>query len=133
VSASTIPLADAPRLRREVTRTRVLRLVLAGALVACLLAGVLLARGPRVSSAPVLPVGSSGVVVLDLSASVETGKLKRIYTALTQLAETPGATFGLVIFAGWAYEALPPGTPARELGTSVHREGTQGPGPLVER
>lgn len=109
-----IPLADTPALHAVGVRTRVLRVALAVTLVAALAAAVLLARGSRVAPAPPLPVGSSGMVVLDLSASIESSKAKRISTALTQLAETNG-TFGLVIFTGWAYEALPPGTPAREL------------------
>jgi hypothetical protein len=115
VTDTAIPLAEAPTFRPAGSRTRVVRIALAATLLGLLVAAVVLSRGPRQRPVPPLPVGSSGIVVLDLSASVESNKAKRMYTALSQLAATKGGRFGLVIFAGWAYEALPPGTPAREL------------------
>jgi hypothetical protein len=115
VTDTAIPLADGATFRSVATRTRVVRIVLAAALLGLVVAAVLVARGPRIRPVPPLPVGSSGIVVLDLSASVESNKAKRMYTAISQLASTKGGRFGLVIFAGWAYQALPPGTPAREL------------------
>ena len=63
---------------------------------------------------PLLAFGSSGVIVLDLSPSVEHGTIARMYATLTQLAASKGR-FGLVVFSNQAYEALPPNTPAAEL------------------
>jgi hypothetical protein len=131
VTDTTIPLAEAPTLRSAGTRTRVVRIALAATLLGLLVAAVLLARSPRQTPVPPLPVGSGGVVVLDLSASVESNKAKRMYTALSQLAATKGGKFGLVIFSGWAYEALPPGTPARELASVARFFRPQKPPPGV--
>jgi hypothetical protein len=128
---TAIPLAEAATFRPAGTRTRVVRIALAATLLGSLVAAVLLARGPRQTPVPSLPVGSSGIVVLDLSASVESTKAKRMYTALSQLAATKGGRFGLVIFAGWAYEALPPGTPARELASVARFFRPQKPPPGV--
>jgi len=129
--APAIPLADASKFRRAATRTRLVRVALSAILLGLIIAAVLLARSPRVTEVPVLPVGSNGVIVLDLSASVETGKLKRIYSSLTQLAETKGGRFGLVIVSGWAYEALAPGTPASELRSVARFFQSQKPPPGV--
>jgi hypothetical protein len=131
VTDTAIPLAEAPAFRRAGTRTHVVRIALAATLLGSLIAAVLLARAPRQTPVPPLPVGSSGIVVLDLSASVESNKAKRIYTVLSQLAATKGGKFGLVIFAGWAYEALPPGTPARELASVARFFRPQKPPPGV--
>jgi hypothetical protein len=114
MSATSIPLGDAPALRGTRDRTRAIRLLLAAWLVGVAIAAFFASRGPDLSPTPLLPPGSSGVIVLDLSISVENGTLNRMYTGLTQLAATRDR-FGLVLFSSRAYEALPPNTPASEL------------------
>ncbi len=71
-------------------------------------------RHPRVSALHVLPPGSNGIVVLDLSASISEDTYARIGATLSDLASSNGR-YGLVVFSGTAYQALPPGTPAAEL------------------
>jgi hypothetical protein len=116
VSSRSIPLGDAWLVRRLSTRTEIVRVLLAAAILATALTAVLLARTSGNRSAPVLPTGSDGVVVLDLSASASATEYSRIHAYLTQLARSNGR-FGLVLFSDHAYEALPPNTPAREFGT----------------
>lgn len=110
-----IPLADFPRLDRARTRTRVVRLVLAGALVALVCAAALASTRQHGRTVRFLPNGSNGIVVLDLSASISSDTFQRIGQALHELASTNGR-YGLVVFSDVAYEALPPGTPSAELG-----------------
>lgn len=112
--AGRLPLADAPALRRPALRTRVWRLGIAAALVVAVVVAVLAGRHPRTTSSPYLPAGSDGVVVLDLSASISSDTYAQIGLTLDRLARS-GGRYGLVVFSGDAYEALPPGTPAREL------------------
>jgi hypothetical protein len=61
-----------------------------------------------------LPGSSTGVVVLDVSASISSDTYARIAATLNRLVDSNGA-YGLVLFSDTAYQALPPGTPAREL------------------
>ena len=63
-SAETVPL------RRVARRTTIIRFGLALALVAALALAFLAARDSDVRHAPLVPSGTTGVVVLDLSASV---------------------------------------------------------------
>ncbi len=74
----------------------------------------MLAGHARVRTLHLLPSGSTAIVVLDLSASVSQDTYARIGATISDLASTNGR-YGLVIFSGSAYEALPPGTPAAEL------------------
>jgi hypothetical protein len=87
--------------------------LLAG-IVGTAVAAFLASRAPILTPIPLLPPGSTGIIALDLSASVENGTLDRMYASLQQLALSRGR-FGLVLFSNTAYEALPPNTPAREL------------------
>lgn len=110
----SLPLADAPALRRFALRTRTLRLALVMLLVAVVAVAALVARQPRSTAQTYLPSGSDGIVVLDLSASISTDTYAQIGGTLERLASS-GGRYGLVLFSSDAYEALPPGTPAREL------------------
>jgi len=110
-----VPLADVGSFGGAARRTRLVRAALAVALAALVLAAAALARHPRTSEHRFLPPGSSGIVVLDLSASVSTDTFSRIGATLGDLAASHGR-YGLVVFSDVAYEALPPGTPAAELG-----------------
>ena len=111
---SAIPLGDAPALRPAARRTDAIRVLLAAILLALAVATVLLAGQPRVRQLHVLPPGSNGIVVLDLSASISEDTYARIGATLSDLAASKGR-YGLVVFSGTAYQALPPGTPAAEL------------------
>jgi hypothetical protein len=111
---SGIPLADAPRLRRSALRTDVIRAVLAATLAALVAVVAAVAGHARVRTLHLLPPGSTAIVVLDLSASVSQDTYARIGATVSDLVATKGR-YGLVVFSGDAYEALPPGTPAAEL------------------
>jgi hypothetical protein len=93
---------------------RVVRVALAVAMIGAGLGAILLAGAPTATTTPLLPAQSSGIIVVDLSASVETAELSDMYASLMRLAKSK-ERFGLVLFSDQAYEALPPGTPAIEL------------------
>jgi hypothetical protein len=114
VTAGLIPLGDAWTLHHAARRTRLVRIALALALVAVTIGTFFVSREKSLTPTPLLPPGSSGIIVLDLSSSVEHGTLDRMYAGLTQLGATKDR-FGVVVFSARAYEALPPSTPAREL------------------
>ena len=111
---TTIPLADLRQLRGATRLTAATRLLLAGAALA--VAALAIAAAVRLQPAEpaLLPPGSDGIVVLDISASISSDTYARIVATLDRLARTEGR-FGLVLFSDIAYQALPPGTPAREL------------------
>ena len=104
-SAETVPL------RRVVRRTTIIRIALALALVGALALAFLAARDSDVRHAPLVPSGTTGVVVLDLSASV----YEAAFGSTLQKMARQGERAGLVVFSDSAYEVLPPGTPGREL------------------
>jgi hypothetical protein len=111
---TAIPLADFARLERARRRTWVVRVAL-GALLALLVVGLAAAAmRPQGRTLRFLPRGASGIVVLDLSASISSDTYQRIGKTLRELASTNGR-YGLVVFSDVAYEALPPGTPSAEL------------------
>jgi hypothetical protein len=105
---------DVGVLRAVSVRTRLLRLVLAAAAVAALAAAAASARNLDVRERSILPSGSTGVVVLDLSLSIAEGAYGDLRRTLRRLIAAD-APIGLVVFSDVPYELLPPGTPAREL------------------
>jgi hypothetical protein len=111
---ATIPLADAPALGAAVRRTSLVRLALALALLLVLGACVWLARDLRTRPSSYFAAGGGGVVVLDLSTSVDPARYRRVSRVLRTIAET-GQPTGLVAFSDSAYEMLPPGTRGDEL------------------
>jgi hypothetical protein len=104
---------DLGALRAVVRRTRLVRLVLAGAAVAALAATVASARSLDIEKRTIAPTGSTAVIVLDVSLSIadDYGSVQR---SLENVIEGDGPV-GLVVFSDVAYELLPPGTPAAEL------------------
>jgi hypothetical protein len=108
-----IPAFDVRNLTEPVRRTAIVRWVLAAALVATLLAAAWLARDPGSSAVRLAQGGESGVVVLDMSASIGSAR-KRLTDPFEYLAES-GQDFGFVLFSSVAYEATPPGTASSEL------------------
>jgi hypothetical protein len=111
---SAIELADFPSFARTAARSRwacraMVLLALALAIVAALAA-------PRrtAPAAALLPPGSTGIAVVDVSASISWETYARIASTLEQLRRGGGRA-GLVLFSDTAYQALPPGTPVAEL------------------
>jgi hypothetical protein len=105
---------DVGVLRAVSIRTRLLRIVLAAAAVGALAAAAASARNLDVRERSILPSGSTGVVVLDLSLSIAEGAYGDLRRTLRRLIAAD-APIGLVVFSDVPYELLPPGTPAREL------------------
>ena len=108
-----IPAFDVRNLTEPVRRTAIVRWLLAAALVATLLAAAWLAREPGESAVKLAQGGESGVIVLDMSASIGSAR-RRLTEPFEYLADT-GQEFGLVLFSSVAYEAIPPGTSSGEL------------------
>jgi len=106
-----IPASEPARLRHAERRTTATRIALALAMGAALLLAFLVARSQDTRHAPLVPSGTTGMLVLDLSASVSEGGLD---TTVEKLSSTDEKT-GLVVFSDGAYELLPPGSPSREL------------------
>ena len=111
---TSIELGDARLFRRRAASIRRLRLAVAA--VAALAAVGVLAVSFRDHGNPpsLLPASSSGIVVLDVSASISSDTYARIDATLERLVRSNGA-YGLILFSDTAYQALPPQTPAREL------------------
>ena len=116
---TTIPLGELDAIAPATRRTLALRVLLGLAAVAAAVAVVVLSRGEP--AVPVLlPAGSDGLVVLDLSASISSDTHAGIAGTLEQLAGS-GGRYGLIVFSDTAYLALPPGTPAAELRSFAQR------------
>ena len=108
-----IPLADLRALIDPARRTAAVRWVLATGLVITVVAAAFLAQRPASSEITLAQGGRSGVVALDMSASIGSAR-RRIVEPFEYLADS-GQEFGLVLFSGTAYEAAPPGTSGAEL------------------
>lgn len=122
-----LPSTDLAGFAPVVRRTLLVRAALVAAIAAALLAAAAGAREPYVRSGELLPEGTNGMVVLDVSASIasqsQTAELlpglypnpnRRIAAVLRAIAER-GDPAGLVMFSDVAYELLPPVAPGREL------------------
>lgn len=108
-----IPVADAKAMTASARRLTVVRAALAAGLVLALAGAVLFAQRPGEGERTLVKGADSGVVVLDLSASIgQPGRT--VVDPFEYLADTD-QEFGLVIFSGRAYEVLPPGTSSAEL------------------
>jgi hypothetical protein len=106
-----IPTTEPERFRPTARRTTFLRAALALALLVALAAVVLVARSIDPRHAPLVPSGTTGMLVLDLSASVYEDAFGQTIRKLARSGERTG----VVAFSDAAYELLPPGSPAREL------------------
>lgn len=106
-----IPASEPRRLRRAARRTTLVRGGLALALLVAFAAVVLEARSIDPRRAPLIPSGTTGVLVLDLSASVYEDAIGQTIRKL--VAE--GEETGVVAFSDAGYELMPPGTSSREL------------------
>jgi hypothetical protein len=112
--AAGLPTSAADELGREHRRTRLVRVLLAACALGLLLAAFLASRDLHALPTSYFASGSGGVVVLDLSTSVDAQKSQRVQRVLRSLAETEGRV-GLVVFSDSAYEMLPPDTRSEEL------------------
>lgn len=109
------PLGDLGALAPVAARTTAVRVGLALALAATLAATVLLARSAGSGRAAVLPEGvKTGVIVLDMSASLSGPTYERVATVLRGLVAANQA-MGLVMFSDVAYQLLPPNSPTSAL------------------
>ena len=111
---SAIPSADIGALAPYARRTRRLRAALAAVLVGLVVAAVLLARGSDDTPSRLLPPGTSGIVVIDVSRSVDGQTYEPIASILRQLIALREPV-GVVAFSDVAYQLLPPGSSSREL------------------
>jgi hypothetical protein len=115
----SIPVADCGALDRHARRTTLIRIGLAGALLLALALEVSFGRDADKRKPAAFPGGESGVVVLDVSASIGSPG-QRFSDPLRHLART-NQDFGLVLFSDSAYEAIPPGTSSAELRPFIRR------------
>lgn len=111
-----LPYGELAAMRRPLTRAALLRLLLALGLAGTALAALLIAFSRDARPSAVLPAGTSGMIVLDLSAS--TGAKVEVGELLRRIAAANDRT-GLVVFSDGAYEVLPPGTPGRDLAPMI--------------
>lgn len=109
----SIPVAGADGLDRHVRRTMLVRFGLGAALLLAIALAVAFGRDPDKRARQLFPGSESGVLVLDMSASV--GTPGRNFVRPIEYLSRTGQEFGLVVFSDVAYEAVPPGTSASEL------------------
>lgn len=105
---------DAGAFRSAAWRTRALRSALACAAVVLVVVSAASARGLETRERSLIPSGTTGVVVVDLSLSIADEDYNAVRRAFRRLV-SENASIGLVVFSDVAYELLPPGTPASEL------------------
>jgi hypothetical protein len=110
-----LPFAGAAAFAGIARRTGRIRIALAVVVVGLVVATAAAARNPQVRAEPYLPEHTnSGIIVLDLSASVASDTYARIGTTLRAFARSDDR-FGLILFSSTAYQALPLGTPSSAL------------------
>ncbi len=121
---------DTASFRAAGRRTLALRLLFGGGAVVLLAASVLTARQLDPRDRGLLPTGTTGVVVMDLSLSIlddQSGVVRRTLQSLVD-SDMP---VGVVIFSDVPYELMPPGTPARELKPIIRLLTPTGSGKVV--
>jgi hypothetical protein len=110
-----VPLADLPGLRLAAQRTSLVRVFLAAALVGTFALLFVTAHSAGAGRAAVFPEGvDTGVVALDMSASISGPTYSRVATTLRGIANA-NQSVGLVMFSDTAYELLPPNSPPGAL------------------
>lgn len=111
-----LPYGELWTLRRPVLRTTAFRAVLGVALVGVALAALAVARSRDARPDPLLPAGTTGMIVIDLSASA--GAHPQVGELFRRVAAADDPT-GVLVFSDLAYELLPPGTPGRDLAPMI--------------
>lgn len=106
-----VPLADLPRLHGAAQRTSIVRILLVAALAATLAWLFVVAKSAGAGRAAVFPEGTStGVVALDMSASISGPIYARVATTLRGIVNA-NQSVGLIMYSDTAYELLPPNSP----------------------
>ncbi len=110
-----VPLADLPGLHLALQRTSLVRILLAVALAGTFALLFVTAHSAGAGRAAVFPEGvHTGVVALDMSASISGPTYSRVATTLRGIANA-NQSVGLVMFSDTAYELLPPNSPPGAL------------------
>jgi hypothetical protein len=113
--AGAVTLADRARLSGPGQRTAALRIVLVLALAGTAGLLYLQSRSAGAGRAAVFPSGvDTGVVALDMSASISGPTFARIASTLRSIGDA-NQSIGLVMFSDTAYELLPPNSPPAAL------------------
>ncbi len=113
-SREVVDTHDADAFPAAAWRTRILRLVFGGGALILVVASAASARDLETRERGLIPSGTTGVVVVDLSLSIADEDYDAVRRAFRRLV-SENASIGLVVFSDVAYELLPPGTPASEL------------------
>jgi len=110
-----VRLAELPELRGAAVRTSVVRVALALALAGTLAGLLHEAHAAGTGRAAVFPKGTStGIVALDMSASISGPSYARVASTLRGIVDA-NQSIGLVMFSDTAYELLPPNSPPGSL------------------
>jgi hypothetical protein len=110
-----VPLADLPGLHTAAQRTSLVRVFLAAALAGTFALLYVTAHSAGAGRAAVFPQGvRTGVVALDMSASISGPTYSRVATTLRGIVNA-NQSVGLVMFSDTAYELLPPNSPPGAL------------------
>jgi hypothetical protein len=112
---NAVGIADLEELNTPARRTALVRVVLALALLGTLAVAYDVARSAGTGRAAVFPEGTStGVVALDMSASISGPTYARVATTFQGIANA-NQSIGLIMFSDTAYELLPPNSPPGAL------------------
>lgn len=114
VRGPTIPIGTTATLAPAVRRTILLRIVFAVVLVGLVVAAIDTGRSKAAANRGLVPGGTGGMLVLDVSRSIKPEANRTITNVLQQLIDAH-TRIGLVAFSDIAYELLPPGSPSVEL------------------
>src|SRR2546427_250255 len=126
MAAGSLPLADAPALWPFARRTRLVRLGLGLALLGLFAAAVYSAFQLHTRATSYFASGGRGILVIDLSASVDPRANQRLRTLMRTLANSD-QRLGLVAFEEQTYELFPPGTRGDEIRPMLRFFGTSSP------
>src|SRR5215210_1234036 len=114
VRGATIPIATTAELAPAVRRTLFLRIFLGALLIGLVVAATETGRSRAEAGRGLVPGGTGGMLVLDVSRSIKPDANRTITSVLRQLIAAH-TRIGLVAFSDIAYELLPPGSPSSEL------------------
>jgi hypothetical protein len=113
-----IPVSTTAALSRPARRTLILRVGLAVALLALVVAASGTGRSDADAARGLIAKGGSGMLILDVSRSIKPDANRTIVEVLERLIASR-SRIGVVVFSDIAYLLLPPGTSTRELRSLV--------------